>query len=340
MRRQTVGGRCFASRIRCHDSSSDPHSRHAFLGLLSFMTRRNSDSPDAAHRFINRFRELTLGKYLKAEDQPKPKPSSGSRPSHSRTSSNPEFVGGFRQDHGRTNANHPYDASGSPGHSNGGPPLAMPQPFGAPAPPQAGDLPLPRPPSGKMFMPEPTHYSPSEGMSRTTQIAWAQYNDPEGKILPSLPIPPAVPVRPHSDSALRQDTISPTRPQPDTNRPPRPSIGPPTTHTASDALGVPDSPSSGRGRSHSSPGSMPGTITCSGTTKSGEPCKNPVKRPTALGHVDSDADKEIERYCHLHLKEVLKPTGFHSPKANEWVDYGGEWIDPKILSLSSWYHYP
>ena len=50
---------------------------------------------------------------------------------------------------------------------------------------------------------------------------------------------------------------------------------------------------------------------------------DPVKRPTALGHVDSDADKEIERYCHLHLKEVLKPSGFQSSKANEWVNYDG-----------------
>ena len=67
-----------------------------------------------------------------------------------------------------------------------------------------------------------------------------------------------------------------------------------------------------------------GTVTCSGTTKNGDPCKNPVKRPTALGHVDSDADKDIERYCHLHLKEVLKPSGFQSSKANEWVNYDGE----------------
>lgn len=85
---------------------------------------------------------------------------------------------------------------------------------------------------------------------------------------------------------------------------------------------MPDSDSP-RSRTRSSPSSIAGAVTCSGTTKSGEPCKNTVKRPTALGHVDSDADQEIERYCHLHIKEVLKPSGFQSSLANEWVSYDG-----------------
>ncbi|KIP05987.1 hypothetical protein PHLGIDRAFT_107476 [Phlebiopsis gigantea 11061_1 CR5-6] len=147
-----------------------------------------------------------------------------------------------------------------------------------------------------------------------------------GKLLPNLPVPPSLPPRPHSDPPPRRDSAISERRQstPTTTRPPRPSLGSPATPRKNqDALGVPDP--SQRGRTKSSTSSIAGAVTCSGTTKSGEPCKNTVKRPTALGRVDSDADKDIERYCHLHMKEVLKPSGFQSSVANEWVTYD-DWI--------------
>ena len=47
----------------------------------------------------------------------------------------------------------------------------------------------------------------------------------------------------------------------------------------------------------------------------------------------SDADKEIERYCHVHMKEVLKPTGFQSSVANEWVKYDGACTGNTIYAI-------
>lgn len=209
---------------------------------------------------------------------------------HSKTSSQPQgaFVGGFM----------PADPS------NG---------YGTQLPP-----PVP-PKKPQMAMPEPTHFD-APGPSLTSQIAMNMYND---QSLPNLPRPPAllrppqdVPHRPHSDSDLPRPHASPPKTRPTAS-------GPATPPKSSDKLGVPGSPTNDRGRRKSSPGSMGGAMTCSGTTKNGDPCKNTVKRPTALGHVDSDADLDIERYCHVHMKEVLKPSGFHSPRANEWVSYDG-----------------
>lgn len=244
------------------------------------MPRRNSDSADEAHNVIKRFGEITLGKLLGLKD--KDKPSSGSK-LHSRRSSNPEteFVGGFRQGHDDAKAGRPHGTPVPSGYSGSRPPFVMPEPFGAPPPPP-GDLPAPPPPRGKIYMPEPTHFSSGE-VSRTTQIALQQYN---GNTIPNLPVPPLLPPRPHSDSAIRHDSLSPTRQKPSSaaNRPLRPSLGSPATpHKTPDTLGVPDSPSSGRGRSKSSPSSIAGTVNCSGTTKSGEPCKKLCEAANSFG---------------------------------------------------------
>ena len=284
------------------------------------MHRRGSDPDSVPSKLSHLFEKLTLGR--KDKDKEKDKLSSSSE-GHSRRSSNPEaWVGGFRADHGVGNSSRPQaGAVASGGYDGSGPsPLRMPEPFGQPPPPP-GKLPLPPPSGGQFYMPEPTHFSPG-GMSRTSQIAMDLYG--EGKLLPNLPVPPSLPPRPHSDPPPRHDSVLAGRRQstPTTTKPPRSSLDSPTTPRKSgNALSVPEA--SPRGRTQSSPSSVAGTVTCSGTTKNGEPCKNIVKRPTALGRADSDADKEIERYCHVHMKEVLKPTGFQSSAANEWVKYDG-----------------
>ncbi|EKM55964.1 uncharacterized protein PHACADRAFT_256946 [Phanerochaete carnosa HHB-10118-sp] len=225
----------------------------------------------------------------------------GKESKHSKTSNHPQgaFVGGF-----------------GPGDGSQRPHVYPQQGYTSPFPP-------PLPPKPQMAMPEPMYFDAAgPGPSLTTQFALQQLN---GQSVPNLPTPPVLlrppadaPLRPHSDSDVPRPHASP----PET----RPSASSPATPPKStDKLDVSSSPTSGRGRRKSSPGSMDGTVLCSGTTKAGERCKNSAKRPTALGHLDSDADQEIERYCHVHMKEVLKPSGFQSPCVNEWVSYD-DWI--------------
>lgn len=234
------------------------------------------------------------------------------------------FIGGFRPENGGV---YPAAAQPPPGVYGSSPPPPFTGQYAAVPPP--GHLhtpPPPPPPSGPMRMPEPLYAGPS----LTTQYALQHYHDPS---LPNLPQPPSLrppapdtPVRPHSDTDIKRPGAGGKSSSPGK----RPGASPPVTPKKDqDALSV---SSDARGRRKSSPGAISGTVTCSGTTKSGEPCKNFVKRPTALGHVDSDADEEIERYCHLHLKEVLKPSGFQSSKANEWVDYDGEYASLRACS--------
>jgi hypothetical protein len=242
---------------------------------------------------------------------PRPPPGTAGYPQQS-------FVGGFRPE-----SDNYHLPGGSPAAVyDGNLPPAFSSQFAATPP---GSLPTPPRTNGPTRMPEPLYGGPS----LTSQIALQQYQD---QSLPNLPQslalrPPApeTPPRPHSDTDVRRPGAggksSPARK--------RPGASPPATPKKDqDTLSVPgsDSPRGGRDRRKSSPSAISGTVTCSGTTKNGDPCKNPVKRPTALGHVDSDADKDIERYCHLHLKEVLKPSGFQSSKANEWVNYDGKCI--------------
>ncbi|EJD46097.1 hypothetical protein AURDEDRAFT_63622 [Auricularia subglabra TFB-10046 SS5] len=68
---------------------------------------------------------------------------------------------------------------------------------------------------------------------------------------------------------------------------------------------------------------------CSGVTKQGKRCGNKVKASLPLTYIDG-APEELERYCHVHLKESLAPSGFYSRKQKSvWVDFEDyimEWL--------------
>lgn len=267
------------------------------------MPRRESDSGEKSGRLHQLFSNLLkLGGKDDSDD-----------PAiiHSKTSSQPQgaFIGGFRTENG----------------------LSSNVPSGYTQPGYAALHPPPVPPKAGMAMPQPMHFNAARP-SMTTQIALQQWEG--GQSVPNLPSPPALlrppsaPLRPHSDSDVPKAHASPPKTRPAASSP----ATPPKSQGKLDA---PGSPPNRGGRRRSSPGSLSGTVTCSGTTKSGEPCKNPAKRPTALGRVDSDADADIERYCHVHIKEVLKPSGFQSPKANEWVSYDGGLLRAGTRALRS-----
>lgn len=256
--------------------------------------RRTSEPHDPTHTLSEHFKRiLFVGRVPPVEEKPKPKPG---------------FVGGFAPGDEAADARHkPLPATPASSRRVSSPPL-FPEP-------QHID-PLPTPPP---LMPIPEHY-PQHKTSLTTQIA-LQEMAASGQLYPSLPstppkglIPPPLPARPHSDPQTAQ-------------RPPQNVFAtPPRVRPNANLLVIPTTPANPRNRVKSSPSSLSSSARqCSGTTKSGERCKNSAKIPTPLARVDSDADDDIERYCHIHIKEVLKPTGFHSRKANNaWIEYTGK----------------
>ncbi|KAH7107357.1 hypothetical protein BKA62DRAFT_610935 [Auriculariales sp. MPI-PUGE-AT-0066] len=138
--------------------------------------------------------------------------------------------------------------------------------------------------------------------------------------------------------------------QPDlagSNRPasapaPHPSVAFPATPprrknsspTSPGGLAVPSTP---RPHAHSNPTapSSPAVndndvTRCAGITKGDRRCQNKVKAGIPLTYIDGVPEEDIERYCHLHLKVILEPTGLYSRKQpNVWLEFTAS-VDPLI----------
>ncbi|PCH38440.1 hypothetical protein WOLCODRAFT_65061 [Wolfiporia cocos MD-104 SS10] len=153
--------------------------------------------------------------------------------------------------------------------------------------------------------------------------------------------------RPHSDSkpyphpapsaTQAQPPATPSRPQP---RPP-PGSAPPKSTTSKPSPSPLKVPTTARPRANSNPTSPVSAVAptpppaaeakvrCSGMTKAGKQCNRMVVTRPPLGSVHPDVDVELERFCHQHVKELLKPPQFPT-KAGTWIDFEVDWI-PKYL---------
>jgi len=99
-------------------------------------------------------------------------------------------------------------------------------------------------------------------------------------------------------------------------------------------------PSPGRQHANSSPVQPPSpgqagndSTRCSGMTKGDKRCSNRVKAGIPLTYIDGVPEDDVERYCHLHLKVILTPTGVYSRKQKDfWIEFTGEYD----VRFSSW----
>lgn len=192
------------------------------------------------------------------------------------------------------------------------------------------DKPLPPPPP-PMDMPRPSHY-PAASVNALYPIP--PLPEPPRMFLPPLrpvlaveallaqPAPPSGPWRPFTHSAPPPTAVAPARVTPQRRR---------SSSTATAAgLVLPSSNIPAPGSS--APPSPGDANQCSATTKAGKRCGNKVKAGLPLTYIDG-APEEIERYCHIHLKEALQPTGFYSRKQKSvWVDFDTwipDWLSPE-----------
>ncbi|CCM01715.1 uncharacterized protein FIBRA_03780 [Fibroporia radiculosa] len=236
--------------------------------------------------------------------------------------SEPRFVGGFNP---VIPTNGLTSSAARPGARNQTTPLNFPTPVHYASP---GPLPTP---------PRPMYESISQGgssqrLSRTMQHA---LSPPDHRRMPPkaqqtpIPSPPSKPIF--------KQTL-PATPPPAPSTPVRsrplpahlPASAPPKTSTS---RATPESTArSSRARSASSPPSptlsAPGSpqrrSQCNGFTRAGKRCKNVVAECSPLESLNPGDHMGLERYCHIHKKEVLKDPKFILPSGrgvhrDDWI---------------------
>ncbi|THH27060.1 hypothetical protein EUX98_g7125 [Antrodiella citrinella] len=209
-----------------------------------------------------------------------------------------------------------------PAQAYSAPFMQMPTPGLYPAQPPGS---FETPPGPPIAMPIPTHMN--EPMSLTMQRAVINTIDPGPWAYdthqPYLsPRAPAIPTRPYSDPTVPTTTsisasgpsTPPRRRQNSSHQEPQ-SVPRKFTKANLNALDT-NSSKPKRRRAASTPptpisvsvsGLTPGgSQQCSGYTQKGKRCGNRVtKLKSDLAKLDPDLDEDIERYCHLHVPDVL-----------------------------------
>ena len=212
------------------------------------------------------------------------------------------------------------------------------------APPQTSpgrNKPLPAPPDAGPSMPQPTFPTSSNPspFGSSPMPRWSPeepvytvklFIDEEDRKSSSRPPFTGA----HSDPAPHQPIGSSVA------GPAFPSTPPRRKHSSAlspspDGLAVPASP---RPISQSNPTTPARTTAadvaqCAGITKNDKRCQNKVKVGVPLTYIDGIPEDDIERYCHLHIKVILQPSGFYSRKQKIWLEFSGNHL--VVLSRAS-----